>query len=286
MYLRRGMMLRGGAAAVTLGSLILGSNLHRAECAQQIPAPQGLAAKHPPTVLTVGESPEITLEYFCLRGLGELPRLILETTGTPYTSVFHYSGTPSYKPYAPFGQLPILRDGSLMISESGAIARHLARRCMVDGSTLEEKAKVDMYAELANDLKGKKAAIHDLENHDDAKKLRQFLEVAETACPDPASGRWFVSESLTLADIALFQQLHFFEEVQPGVLAGSGYSKLSSFVRRFAAIPNVRAYLDSPRRVPLTRNEVGDKPRAAGTTGYTFVKPLRVATYSTPWSGA
>ena len=42
------------------------------------------------TLVWPGNSkPEITLEYFCLRGLGELPRLILEATSTPYISVFH-----------------------------------------------------------------------------------------------------------------------------------------------------------------------------------------------------
>lgn len=281
-FLRR-TLLRGGAAALTFGATVA-LNVQQADCAALKP-PKSLAAKLPPTVITNAEgdaTPEITLEYFALRGLGELPRLILEVTGTPYNSVFHYSGEPSYKQYAPFGQLPILRDGTLLLSESDAIARHLARRCLIDGTTLEEKARVDMYAELAKDIRAKRSAIHDMEKHADAKKLMTFLDAAEAACPEQSC--FFVGRGLTLADIALFHQLHFMEEVKPGALEEHGYHKLAGFVRRFASMPNVKAYLDSPRRVPLSFNELGDRPNA-GLPGYEFTKPLRVAAYATQWSG-
>lgn len=212
------------------------------------------------------------------------PRATRQVTGTPYNSVMHYSGEPGWRDYAPFGQLPILRDGALVLCESDAISRHLARRCMIDGASMEEKAKVDMYAELAKDIKGKKNAIYDMEKHADAPKLKTFLDAAEAVAPDPHAGGWFVGKSLTLADVALFQQLHFMEEVKPGALEQSGYTKLSAFVRNFAQMPNVAAYLESPRRVPLSYNELGDRPNA-GLPGYAFTKPLRVATYMTPWSG-
>jgi glutathione S-transferase len=212
------------------------------------------------------------------------PRATRQVTGTPYNSVMHYSGEPGWRDYAPFGQLPILRDGALVLCESDAISRHLARRCMIDGASMEEKAKVDMYAELAKDIKGKKNAIYDMEKHADAPKLKTFLDAAEAVAPDPHAGGWFVGKSLTLADVTLFQQLHFMEEVKPGALEQSGYTKLSAFVRNFAQMPNVAAYLESPRRVPLSYNELGDRPNA-GLPGYAFTKPLRVATYMTPWSG-
>ena len=32
----------------------------------------------------------VELHYFCLRGLGELPRLMLEVTGTAYDSVMYF----------------------------------------------------------------------------------------------------------------------------------------------------------------------------------------------------
>ena len=75
----RRTLLRGGAAALTFGATYALNS--QADCAA-IKAPQSLGANIPPTVVVKAADnhakPELTLEYFCLRGLGELPRLILE----------------------------------------------------------------------------------------------------------------------------------------------------------------------------------------------------------------
>lgn len=200
MNVLRRSLLRGGGAVAAIG-LSYQLSAARADCAVA-PAPKSLAAKHPASVIvkkSSEEKPEITLEYFCLQGLGELPRLILEATGLDYTSVFHYSGSPSWREYATFGQLPVLRDGPLLLVESSAICRHLARRACIDGASLEDKAKVDMYCELAKDMAGKRSAIYDVEGHADGPKLKQFLKAAEDAC----DGSYFVGGSMTLADITL-----------------------------------------------------------------------------------
>ena len=254
----------------------------RCDAASDLGIPTGLGSKHPNSVVTFPGSskqdphPSLTLEYWCLRALGELPRLILEATDTPYNAVFHFAGS-SYKEYAPFGQLPLLRDQGMLLCESGTIARHLARVTCIDGSSLEEKAKVDMYFELSKDIAGKKAGMHD-EAHADANSLKAFLGHAEAAC----SGEHFVGDQLTLADVAMFEVLHQMEEIKPGCLRG--FDKLSGFVRSFASRPTIAAYLASPRRVPITKNELG-KGRLPGTDGYVFTQPLRSETYATPWKG-
>lgn len=196
-----------------------------------------------------------------------------------YHSVFHFSwpgnGKPhKFKDYAPFGQLPVLRDGDLILCESGAICRHLARKCRIDGCTDDERARVDMYFELAKDIKGKKGGLFD----DKMKQgLANFLKAAEDAC----DGRHFVGRSLTLADVAMFEALHGCTEAKPGSLGG--YPKLSAFVSYFATMPNVERYLDSARRMPLTPNEVGDKPWSP--KGYEFLTPVRRGSYATLWEG-
>ena len=159
-FLRR-TLLRGGAA-MTFGATVA-LNVQQADCAALKP-PKSLAAKLPPTVITNAEgdaTPEITLEYFALRGLGELPRLILEVTGTPYNSVFHYSGEPSYKQYAPFGQLPILRDGTLLLGVGRD--RAAPRAALFDRRDDAREKLASTYAELAKDIGAKRSAIHDME---------------------------------------------------------------------------------------------------------------------------
>ena len=137
----------GRAAAATLGASFAAPVFCESP-------PESLATARPATVCTfkgadgLEENPSITLEYFALRGFGELPRLVLEVTGTPYHSVFHF-GEFAFKKYAPFGQLPILHDSGLLLVESGAIVRHLARRTCIDGASMEEKAKVDMFVPAA-----------------------------------------------------------------------------------------------------------------------------------------
>lgn len=164
---RRWAVAAAGAVATCMGTQL-------ADCKA---APKSLAADLGPTFITTSrnnlsqtlepcdtEASELTLEYFALQGLGELGRLILEMTGTPYTSVFHFNQKPSiFKQYARFGQLPVLRDGELLVAQSGAIARHLARKLFLDGGSAADKAAVDEWFELSRDLNGKKAAIHDMQ---------------------------------------------------------------------------------------------------------------------------
>jgi glutathione S-transferase len=77
----------------------------------------------------------VELHYFCLRGLGELPRLMLEVTRTAYDSVMYFD-TKEYKDIGPFGQMPLLKDppnlGGGMgtggwLPQSSSIVRHIAR---------------------------------------------------------------------------------------------------------------------------------------------------------------
>ena len=221
--------------------------------------------------LRAGVPAEITLEYFALRGLGEIPRLLLEVLEVPYTSVFHFAGN-LYKPYAPFGQLPIYREGDLVLSQSGTISRHLASKFGIAGDTPVERAVVDMYFELAKDISGKKAGMYDPDNHPDGARLKGFLAPAEAAC----DGTYFVGGKLTLADVAMFNSLQLISECAPDCLAR--YPKLQAFVTNFSARPSVKAYLASERRVPITPNEDGRAPWHKD--GYTFKTPLNPKAYA------
>mmetsp|Transcript_18500 Transcript_18500/g.58548 ORF Transcript_18500/g.58548 Transcript_18500/m.58548 type:complete len:277 (-) Transcript_18500:355-1185(-) len=265
-----------GRAALAFGSVGAGF----AAC---LPAPESFATPRPPTVVrstgfSAASEPPLILEYFALRGLGELARLVLECAGVPYDCVFHFQDGAYQKYAGTFGQLPVLRDGDLILCESGAIVRHLARRYSLEGTTLAEKAMVDMYYELSQDLSDKRGAIYDLDGHEEAAGLKKLLGYAEAAC----DGSHFVGSSMTLADIAMFKALHFFQEVAPGSL--SPYPRLSAFVHEFEQLPAVAAYLTSDKRMPLTANELGKAPHA-GISGYKFLQQPPPGSYATTWEG-
>jgi len=276
MFFRR--VLRTSLAASLPAAAIALTN--QASCR---PAPTGIGSEYPPTVLhrtaewplRAGEPVPITLEYFAIRALGELPRLLLEVLEVPYDSVYHFGGG-YYKPYAPFGQMPLYREGSMLLSQSGAICRHIANKFGIAGDCPASKAKVDMYFELAKDIKSKKSAIYDMQGHPDAAKLHQFLVPAEAAC----DGKFFVGKKLTLADVAMFEALHTMVELAPDSL--DKYPSLEAFVATFAARPQVAAYLASERRLPLTPNETG-KQAHSGIKGYAL-PDLNPKVYAEEWT--
>ena len=123
------------AAAATLAAA--GAALVTCDAAQ----PKGLNEQRKASVVarpgTRTDVSPLTLEYFALRGLGEVPRLILEVTGLPYSCVFHYLDG-EWRSRAAFGQLPILHDGDLTICQSRTIARYLARKACIDGASDHE----------------------------------------------------------------------------------------------------------------------------------------------------
>jgi glutathione S-transferase len=256
--------------------------LARASCDSAPPI--GLGEQRRATVVhrpgTVHTGTPLTLEYFALRGLGELPRLILEATGLPYDCVFHYLGG-EWRSRAAFGQLPVLHDGELTISQSRAIVRHLARKTCIDGATEADKARVDMWCEFHRDLNDKKKATHDMAGHADAPKLKQMFDAAERQL-GAGDGVHLVGSSLTVADVLLFSTLHQMEETNPGVLRP--WPRLCAFVAAFATQPNIAAYLASDARVPLTPNEAGPQPNI-GLPGYAFVAPMRPGSYQEEWVG-
>lgn len=102
------------------------------------------------------------IEYLAIRALGEVPRLLLEVTNTPYDSILHFGDKTLWKSRAEFTQLPIYSDASLgdfYLAQSGAIVRHIARTTGTDGDTPMRKALADMAYEASKDIYDAKVCI-------------------------------------------------------------------------------------------------------------------------------
>eukprot|EP00035_Acanthoeca_spectabilis_P026178 m.461607 g.461607 ORF g.461607 m.461607 type:complete len:248 (-) comp22361_c0_seq1:88-831(-) len=99
----------------------------------------------------------ITLIYFDGRGRAEAIRFVLGLAGAQFTERFVRTRADFLQVleegHAPFGQLPVLLDGPLTLSNSMACARHVARRFGLYGSgDLREMARIDMLADSALDF--------------------------------------------------------------------------------------------------------------------------------------
>jgi len=217
------------------------------------------------------------LHYFAIQGLGELPRLLLEASKTPYDSIMYF-GTGAHKAFAPFGQMPCYKGPELgtdfIMAESHAISRHIAREVGLYGSTPKEQALNDMLWELGNDIIGKKEEAHKDAMSD---KLRGFLDGARKIL-GASGGDFLTGSTLQMGDIGVFNSLQRFELVKPGYLKDNKYDDLKSFMDRVAGVPQIEAYLNSERRLPLTQNELG-KGHSGDLTGYVFVTDPHASTF-------
>jgi hypothetical protein len=102
----------------------------------------------------------LTLTYFAIRALGELPTLILEQAGYPYSAVRVFDTTPQtpkvfveLKKRLPFGRLPLVEDGALRVTQSGAVARYLAQKVGLDGGSAAANARCAMLYDQLSDTR-------------------------------------------------------------------------------------------------------------------------------------
>lgn len=239
--------------------------------------PEGLAAEHETVVCHArfagkdNEKPK-TLIYFGLQGLGELARLLLEYTETPYDSVMFFS-SKDYKDFAPFGQLPCYKGpelGDLVITQSSAICRHIAREAGIFGNTKAEQAMQDMLWEAGKDIGAKLEVIH-AEGPVDSR----FDGVMKGIVAFIDKHNLLTGKDLGYGEICVFHSLHKISLIKPDFL-NQYDERLKMFVMKVAETPSIANYLESPRRVPLTENEMGKGHTGMG--GYKFISPLKPET--------
>ncbi|GFO06282.1 glutathione s-transferase, partial [Plakobranchus ocellatus] len=96
------------------------------------------------------------LIYFQVRGRGEAIRYLLEDNGIDYEEINcgpRENWFKEYKPKMAFGQVPCLKDNDLMLVQSNAILRYLARKHGLYGNTEEEATFIDILNDGVEDLR-------------------------------------------------------------------------------------------------------------------------------------
>jgi len=202
------------------------------------------------------------LIYFDVRARGEIIRLALTYAGFPFQDE-KVTNWLAMKPSFPFGQLPVLRehlaDGKVIdVPESLAIMRHIARLGKLYGETESEHTRCDYIADKVNcwrDAELNRAwAYYPYFNKGDvaAKNRTSFFErhfptfatflsklLAET------NTGYFVCQSLTYADLIVFDLLDLVTQIQENVLIK--FSSLNTFVVKIREDPKLTLYLSNRR---------------------------------------
>lgn len=213
--------------------------------------------------------PAYKLVYFDIRGRAEISRLVLAQAGQDFEDRrYHFPPGPDWfgadKEVAPFQQLPYLKvdegkPGAFTVSQSLSIARYLARRHDLMGSSVDDEAKIDALFMAVNDAVELVGQIFwNKDQEEVAAELRkklvgrlqtldfeiEKLELGEAAGP-------LVGGAVSLADLYLFclaDQL---------VAGGSLFAHLPSYPRIEAQyqfvgeLPRIKEWLAKRPASPL-----------------------------------
>lgn len=248
--------------------------------------PKSLFIEHPTVVCRArfgkNEVPPKTLHYFAIQGLGEIPRLLLEYTETPYDSVMYFK-THDYKKFAIFGQMPCYQGPELpagtYLSQSSTISRHLARQLGIWGKDPDDVILQDLLWEAGKDIASKKDLVHNEGSVDE--RLDGILKGLISLIKDgkslsSGSRKYDGNNPCGYGEIGVFHSLYTINEVKPGFL--DNYPGLMAFVKAVKDTPTIQNYLGSFRRLPLTKNEIGKGH--IGPEGYTYLNDLQAETVS------
>jgi len=216
----------------------------------------------------MSQHPEREILYFPLRGRAEPIRLLLELAGAPYVEkLVPPNEWPKIKPTTPLGQLPVFYErssaGELVLVQTMAIVRHLARALGLDGATETEHALCDMVAETV--LDGYSKLVHVayspnfLRNEELTKEYLEKTMPGVIATLEKVLGRgpgtFFVRAEPTYADVLAWHSIDVHLQLDEKAL--DGHEALRRFYDTVAAIPNLAGYLARRRPTDFTLEMFG-----------------------------
>jgi len=223
-----------------------------------------------------GQAPQFRLRYFCIRGLAELPQLLLEEGGVPYEMEILGAQTfsESKSSCGPFGRMPLLvnHDGKgADLAQTGAITRFLAAKLGFAGADEVEKAHVDMVYCQFQDTFGNgeqysakalaEAAGVEIPTWRTLRRVNDFslcqrslatLQCFEELLEKSGTG-FLVGSKLSYADVALFLQLFELDEADNAIDGWAwltAFPQLGKFLETMSARSAIKAFVESPRRMP------------------------------------
>mmetsp|Transcript_19030 Transcript_19030/g.32285 ORF Transcript_19030/g.32285 Transcript_19030/m.32285 type:complete len:219 (-) Transcript_19030:166-822(-) len=171
-----------------------------------------------------------TIYYWNLKARAQLPVMLL----TAGKVDFNWEKDPGdYKSFAPFGQLPVLKDGEVTIGQSMAVAHYCARLAKLEGEGADW-ATSEMMIEEHNDifaLFGKAKGLNSAEGWDACVKEDIPKHLAMLEGKITASG--FFGSTLCAGDVAICNVINFAMDI--GGLDMAPFPKLSALYASLCA---------------------------------------------------
>lgn len=205
---------------------------------------------------------DIKVFYFQeIRGRGEFIRLLLTAAGVKFEDVRikmeswgqFDSLTPDtdIKKEAPFGQLPYVIYYGKKLGQSIPMASYLAKKYGLYGSTAEDALKQEEVMHLVEDLRVPhvKGWVYAQEPDKKAEVVRQLSEVLiprylgyfEALLKENGDRGYFVGNSVTLADMYLYDFIETLQNIHPEAL--KNFPLLQKLSDNVKALPSLKGYL-------------------------------------------
>merc|ERR1712223_1027564 len=186
---------------------------------------------------------KMKLIYFNARGRAELARLILAQAGEDYIDErIEREDWPKLKTSMPGGQMPVLEVDGIKLGQSMTIARFLANKFNLAGSTPLEKAQADMIVDCVSDFFGE--MVKQYFEKDEAKKKEvapAFIKNMTTILTTNG-GQWLVGKGLTWADIAVSSVIEMMAPKDEAILTKC--PPLGDHMKRVHSQPKIKAWME------------------------------------------
>ncbi|XP_053317564.1 hematopoietic prostaglandin D synthase-like [Spea bombifrons] len=197
--------------------------------------------------------PNYKLTYFNMKGRGELIRYIFAYMNAEYKDIRIERGNwPAIKPSIPYGKLPVLEVDGVILHQSLAIGRYLARKAGLSGKTDLDDAHIDALLDSIDDFIAAFPRSYKVDA-ESKKKQDEFLKTAAPPLLDElekslGDKQWFVGDSVSLVD---FYWDTFSEDLECfHADFAKDYHKLQALKKRVRAIPAIAAWI---KRRPITK---------------------------------
>lgn len=192
--------------------------------------------------------PTITLHGLKLSGHSHRVELMLNMLGLPYhfiQTTAESRATPDFRALNPLGQIPVLEDGDLVVTDSNAILTYLAKRYAPDSHWLpqaaEAAAQVQRWLSIAaGELRFGPATVRILWLFRSPNDRAPAIAIANRLLPfveqHLATRKFLAAEHATIADLACYS----YTKVAPesGDLSLEPYPALRAWHARVEALPH------------------------------------------------
>lgn len=195
------------------------------------------------------------LTYFDIRGRAEFIRFILAQAGVKYEDIrVGYGDWAKVKPTTPFGVLPTLEiiENGKVLGGAGPIARFLAEKYNLAGSSEIEKAELDGIMDFLNDFM---TPVNDFTMERDCTKKeeykrklkeehtpRVFGKLEKLIAVNDSPNGWILGSKVSYVDFRIYTTAAMIKDLL-GVDIFEGYPAIKHLSKSVEELPNIATWI-------------------------------------------